>query len=118
MLYLIYLCFWHFIFSKFYVKNHNKTKNYRINNNKTAADKSFECKTKIKGSTPNKNSRLGAEVVALLEYLSNFWISLDLTLTDCEIELDLSWARNCIVSEISRTAAGAGDNPAGATLAT
>ena len=37
------------------------------------------------------------------KYLSNFWRSLDLPLSNCEIELDLSWSRNCILSEISRT---------------
>ena len=43
-----------------------------------------------------------AEVVVPIKYLSNFWRSLDLSLIECKIELDLRWARNCVISEISR----------------
>ena len=35
--------------------------------------------------------------------MSNFWRSLDLPLINCEIELDLSWSRYCVITEISRT---------------
>ena len=42
--------------------------------------------------------------------MSNFWRSLDLPLDNCEIELDLSWWKYCIISEISWTAAVA-QNP-------
>ena len=41
----------------------NDAGNYRVNNNKATASKSFENKTEIIGSTPDENSRLGAEVV-------------------------------------------------------
>ena len=68
----------------------NVTNNYRINNNKTTKGKSFEYKTKIIGKTPANASRLNAEVVIPLEYLSNFWRSLDFPLINCEIEFDLS----------------------------
>ena len=40
--------------------------------------------------------------------LSKFWGSPDLPLIDCETELELKWIRNCIISEISITAAVAG----------
>ena len=50
---------------------------------------------------PNNNNILDAEVP--LRYLSNFWRSLDLLLINCEIELDLSWSKECIRSEISIT---------------
>ena len=50
--------------------------------------------------------------------MSNFWRSLDLPSINCEVELDLSQSKNCIKSEISRTAAVGGDNPAEATLTT
>ena len=52
--------------------NENNTAgNYRINNNKTTS-KSFKHKTKIIGSTTANNSRLDAEVVVPVKYLSNF----------------------------------------------
>ena len=73
------------------------------NNNKTATSISFKYKTKIIGSTSDNASRLNAEVVVPLKYLSNFWRSLDLLLINCEIELDFSWSRNCVISEILRT---------------
>ena len=41
----------------------NDAGNYRINNNKTTTRKSFECKTKIIGSTPADNNTLDTEVV-------------------------------------------------------
>ena len=80
--------------------NKNNANNNRINNNKTVTRKSFEYKTKIIGRTPNSNNILDAKDVAPLKYLSNFWRSLDLTLINCEIELDLSWSKECIISEI------------------
>ena len=54
-------------------------------------------------STPNSNSRLDAEVVVSLKYVSNFWRPLELSLFNCEIKLDLSWSRYCVMCEISRT---------------
>ena len=35
--------------------------------------------------------------------MSNFWRFLDLSLINCEIELDLSWSKECIISEIYKT---------------
>ena len=89
--------------------------NYRINN-KTTTSKYFEYKTKFIWSTPNKNSRLNGEVVVPLKYMSNFWGSLDLSLINCEIELDLTWSKYFVISEISRTPEVEGANPADATL--
>ena len=83
----------------------NDANSYRIKNNKTTTSKSFEYKTKIIGRIPNDNNILDAEVLVPLKYLNNFWRSLDLPLNNCEIELDLSWSRYCIISEISITSA-------------
>ena len=52
------------------------------------------------GSILNNSSRSDAEVVAPLKYLSYFWRSLNLLLINFEIELDLPWSRDCIISEI------------------
>ena len=80
-----------------------KMKMIIITDNKTIRSKSFKYKTKIIGSRPDNKNRLNAEVVVPLKYLSNFWRSLDLTLIDCEIELNLLWSRYCVIYEISRT---------------
>ena len=53
---------------------------------------------------------LDTEVFVPLKYLSKFRRSLDLPLINCETEINLRWAKDCIISEISRTAAVAGDN--------
>ena len=90
--------------------NENNAACIMINNKKTITDKSFEHKTKLIGSTPNNNDILDAEVVVSLKCLSNFWRSLDLPLINCEIEIDLSGSKECIVSEISITPAIAGNS--------
>ena len=86
--------------------------NYGINNNKTTTSKSFEYKTKTIGSTSNDNNILDAEFAVPLEYLSNFWKSLDFPLIKCEIEPDLRWMKNCVISEISRIASVASNKNA------
>ena len=83
--------------------NESNTDNYWINNSKTAANKSFEYKTKIIGSVAIPNNALDKEVFVTLSYLINIWRSLDWTIINCEIELDLSWLKNCIVSQIFNT---------------
>ena len=67
-------------------ENHNNN-NRLLNNNKTITSKSFRYKKKIRGSTLDNESRLNAEVVVPLKYLSNFWRSLDLPLNNCEISV-------------------------------
>ena len=42
---------------------------------------------------------LNVEVTIPLKYLSNFWRFLDLPLINCEIELDLSGKKDCILTE-------------------
>ena len=76
--------------------------NDNINNNKTTTSKSFKYKTKIIGSTSNNNI-INTEVVVALKYLSNFWRSLDLSLTNCETEFDLTWSKYYVISEVSKT---------------
>ena len=73
-----------------------------------------EYSNKIGGSTPAGNKTLDTEVVVPLKYLSNVWRFLDLLLINCEIELDLSWLKDCVICEISRTPevpANPGGNP-------
>ena len=70
--------------------NENNDDDYKVNNEKAATSKLFEYKKKIIGSIPADNSRLHAEIVVPLKYLSSFRRSLDLSLINCEIELDLS----------------------------
>ena len=76
--------------------------------------KSFEYTTTIVGKTPQRPARPGNEGYAdqppllpvptlnieftiPLTYLSDFWRSLDLPLINCEIELNLSWTKDCVL---------------------
>ena len=76
------------------VSNKNNGNNYRIKNNKLNVSKSFEYK-KI-GTTLAANNALETEVVVLLNYLSSFWRSFDLSLI-------YWWSIKGIISEICRT---------------
>ena len=50
------------------------------------------------------------EVVIPLKHLSNFWRSLNIPLINCEVELILTWSKNCVLADM--TTKNAGDNPA------
>ena len=92
-------------------ENENDNANNRINNDKTITSTFFEYKTKIIGSMPNSSNILDKEVAVPLKYLCNFWRSLDLPFIDCQIELDMRWTKNCVLSKISRTFNAVGDLP-------
>ena len=42
--------------------------------------------------------RLNVKVVVPLKYLSNFFRSLEMPLTNCKIKLDLTWKKECVLS--------------------
>ena len=63
------------------------------------------------GNTPDDNNILDTEVAVPLKYLSNFWSSLDLLLISCEMELDLPWSKEFIISEILITSGNPNANP-------
>ena len=83
-----------------------------------AADgKPFNHKTKIVGKTPQRPANegdanrspvptLNVEITIPLKHLSNFWKSLDLPLIDCELQLDLSWKKDCVLMEQNNNITG------------
>ena len=92
-----------------YSKNYKKTTGglwnyYRDESNDPLStnSESFKYKTSIVGQAPpNNDSLTNAKVVIPLKYLSNFWKSLDIPLINCEIELILTWSKNCVVEDMS-----------------
>ena len=73
---------------------------------------SFKYKTNIVGKTPEDNDSLtNAKVVIPLKHLSNFWRSLNIPLINCEVELILTWSKNCVLADMTVRDAE-GDNPA------
>ena len=77
---------------------------------------SFKYKTSIVGKTPqDKDSLTDAEVIVPLKHLSNFWRSLDIPLINCEVEIIVTWSKNCILAEITINDDSANVAPLGAT---
>ena len=83
---------------------------------------SFKYKNNITGNTDdtgageegydvNKVGKNETEVVIPIKYLSNFCRSLNIPLINCELELILTWSKNCILADMTVRYAE-GDNPA------
>ena len=60
---------------------------------------SFNFKTKITGQTGN-NGRKDVEIMVPLKYLSNFWRTLEMPLTNCEVNLILAWPSACVLAAV------------------
>ena len=58
---------------------------------------SFKYKVKITGKTTNGNTK-DAEIMVPLKYLRNFWRTLEMPLIHCEVELILTWSKNCVIT--------------------
>ena len=67
---------------------------------------SFKYKTSITGNTynvgvcetgynANKVGKNKTEIVSPQKHLSNFWRALNIPLINCEVELILTWSKNC-----------------------
>ena len=52
---------------------------------------SFKYEASIIGNTENNGTKNGVKIAVPLKYLSNFWRSLEMLLTDCKIKLSLNW---------------------------
>ena len=78
----------------------------------TTDSESFKSKTSITGKTPENNDTLtNAEVVIPLKHLSNFWRNLNIPLINCEVEIILTWTKNCILADMRTRDAGNNNNP-------
>ena len=68
-----------------------------INDNLTDSEP-FKSEIKITGSTPNDDNTKDVEIIVPLKYLSNFWITLEILLINCEVNLILTWSSNSIIT--------------------
>ena len=112
-----------------YSENYRKTTGFLWNyyrdepsNPLSSNFESFKYKTSVQGNAynvgdgeegydANKVGKNETEVVIPLKYLSNLWRSLNIPLINCEIELILTWSKNCVLVDMTVKAAE-GDNPA------
>ena len=92
-----------------YSKNYRKTTgslwNYyrdEPSNPLSSNSESFKYKRSITGKTPENNDSLtNAKLVIPLKYFSNFWRSLNIPLINCEVELILTWSKNCVLADMT-----------------
>ena len=63
-----------------------------------AYSESFRSKIKITGKTPNNDNEKDVEIMVTLEYLSNFWITLEMHLINYEVNLILTWSSTCVIT--------------------
>ena len=88
--------------------------------------KSFDYKANFieDGETHNNLTKNDVKIVVLLKNLTNFWRSSNIPLINCEIELILTWFKNCVLISKATREANHGvdpvvrkiDNPENATF--
>ena len=66
--------------------------------NNLANFESFKFKVKITGTTPNNVNTKDVEITVPLKYLSNFWRTLEMPLINCEVNLILTWSKDCVIT--------------------
>ena len=59
---------------------------------------SFKSKVKITGNTPAAGNTKDVEIIVPLKYLSNFWRTLEMLLINCEVNLILTWSKDCVIT--------------------
>ena len=63
------------------------------------------------GVTHDSLTKNDVKVVAPLKHLSNFWRHVDIPLINCEVELILTWFKNCVLIDKSTREVNYGANP-------
>ena len=67
-------------------------------NDKIANSESFKSKREITGNTPDDGNTKDVEIIVPLKYLSNFWRTLEMPLINCEVNLILTWSKDCVIT--------------------
>ena len=96
-------------YSRIYRKTIGSLWNYyrdEPSNHLSSNTESFKCKTSIVGkATEDNRSLTKANVVIPLKHLSNFRRALNIPLLNCEVELILTWSKNCAFADMTVDAA-------------
>ena len=67
-------------------------------NDNIVQSESLKSKVKITGNTPTDGNTKDVEILVPLKYLSNFWKTPEIPLINCEVELILTWSKDCVIS--------------------
>ena len=70
-------------------------------NDNLANSKSFKSKVKITGKTPDNGNTKDVEIIVPLKYLGNFWRTLEMPLINCEVNLILTWSKDCVITNFT-----------------
>ena len=87
-----------------YSVNYSKTSGslwqyYKDDPNDNLADsESFKSKIKITRKTAANGNTKDVEIIVPLKYLSNFWRTLEMPLINCEVNLLLTWSKDCVIT--------------------
>ena len=95
---------------------------YQPGNPLNTDSESFKYKTSITGNTyniddgkqnydANKVGKKETEIVIPLKHLGNFGGTRNSPLIICEIELILTWSKNCVLADMTARAAGNNNDP-------
>ena len=68
-------------------------------NDNIAQPESFKSKTKMKGKTPAAGNTNDVEIIMPLKYLINFWRTLEMPLINCEVNIILTWTKDCVITK-------------------
>ena len=104
-------------YSKSYRKTTGSLWNYYIDEPSNSLSSKY--KTSTVGKTPEDDDLLtNAKVVILQKHLSNFRTALNIPLTNCDVELILTWYKNCVLADmtVNADADTATVAPSGATF--
>ena len=87
-----------------YSNNYSKTSGslwqyYKDNPNDNLTDsESFRSKVKITANTPTAGNTKDVEIIVPLKYLSNCRRTLEMPLINCEVNLILTWSKDCVIT--------------------
>ena len=70
-------------------------------NDNITDSESFKFKERITGRTPAAGNTKDAEIAVPLKYSSNFWMTLLMPLTNCKINLMLTWSANGVLTDLT-----------------
>ena len=66
----------------------------------TTNSTSFKYKLSFLPAGNNNGVFENVKIAVPLKYLSNFWRSLEMSLINCKVHLELSWTKNCVMSNV------------------
>ena len=84
---------WQYYRDEPYLDDNGAIADFHADNNNSAL---FKFKTKTAGRTENDGTK-NVKIRVPLKYLNNFWRTLETPLTNCEVNLILTWSAKCFI---------------------